>query len=71
VVALAGLLADLFMFQTLMSIRMHPSYKLDDALPHHYRINNAFIGLTAHPRWDQTFAKDYGLETMNSAFELA
>jgi hypothetical protein len=57
---LAALLAGFFIFQTLMSVRMHPSYELDDALPHHYRINNAFIGLTAHPMWGQTFAKDYG-----------
>jgi hypothetical protein len=55
----AALLLALLGFQSVVSMQTHPIYNMDDALPHHMRFHNAFLGLEMHPDWQKTFAKDY------------
>ncbi len=58
-------------FQTTISIKMHPSYELDDFIPYHPRYHNAFVGLSIHPGWDVKFGKDYNNEHADTLGHVA
>jgi hypothetical protein len=53
------LIVGVFAYQTALSAKMHPSYRLADFLPHHLRYHNAFIGLSVAPDWDERFGARY------------
>jgi hypothetical protein len=55
------LVAAVWGHSSYVSYKMHPSYELDDVLPHHMRYHNAFLGLLTHPKWYELYAKDYQL----------
>jgi hypothetical protein len=44
-----------------LSYKLHPTYALDDFIPHHLRYHNAFLGLRWYPQWYAVYAKDYQL----------
>jgi hypothetical protein len=53
------LLVGVWTYQSVIAMKMHPSYELDDFVPYHERFHNAFIGLTVHPQWQTLFGNDY------------
>jgi hypothetical protein len=62
------LLIGVWTYQSAISMKMHPSYELEDFLPEHMRYHNAFMGLTAHPDWYPRFGNKYYYGTQSDTF---